>query len=408
VRAAMVRKRTALVMLASAALAAVPHTAFSQSAAAGCRADVARYEVELPAHPFKAVQSPDGRYVFVTLLSASPTSPNGVAVLRCDGGRYRFSHVVPFEPGPTGLALTHDGRLLLAADDAYVVFIDAPAAVSTAPKAPVFVQEAAGDPDDQSPSAIYTAITADDATAFVSDETNQTITVYDLRKARAAGFTRDAIVGTVPVARAPIGLAFSPDGRYLYTTSQVATRDFGWPVICKREGAPADAPAQNGAGAIITIDVAKARTNPATAVVSRVASDCNTVRLALSPDGTVLWASNRGSDTVTAFSTAKLVAAAPDARIATIKVGSNPVGIATTPDGRYVLVGNTNRFGPGGTTTGSLSVIDAQAMRVVGSVPAGRFPREFTPGSQSAIFLANYGSNSVTVFDGTRIGELIR
>lgn len=405
----MATARSALVILAIAAVLAVPHTAFSQSPAApGCRSGVARYDVKLPAHPFKAVQSPDGRYVFVTLLSASPASPNGLAVLRCEGGRYRVSHVLPFEPGPTGLAMTHDGRLLVAADDAYVLFVDAPAAVSNAPRTARFVQEAAGDPDDQSPSAIYTAITADDATAFVSDETNQTITVYDLRKARAAGFTRDAIVGTVPVARAPIGLAFSPDGRYLYTTSQVATRDFGWPLICKREGGPADAAPQNSAGAIITIDVEKARSNPATAVVSRVASDCNTVRLALSPDGTVVWASNRGSDTVTAFSTAKLVAAAPDARIATIKVGSNPVGIATTADGRYVLVGNTNRFGPGGTATGSLSVIDARAMRVVGSVPAGRFPREFTPGSQSTIFLANYGSNSVTVFDGARIGELIR
>jgi DNA-binding beta-propeller fold protein YncE len=49
----------------------------------------------------------------------------------------------------------------------------------------------------------------------------------------------------------------------------------------------------------------------------------------------------------TGFSTKGLIAGAADARVAAIDVGSNPVAVRATADGKYVLVGNTNRFGQG-------------------------------------------------------------
>jgi YVTN family beta-propeller protein len=305
------------------------------------------------------------------------------------------------------MALTHDGKLLVVANDGFVTFIDTAAAIAAKPAIVGSISDLEGDPEDNDPGSVYTNVTGDDHYVFVSDEQNLTITVIDLVKARRDGFSRNAIVGTIPVANAPVALSFSRDGRYLFTTSEVARKAYKWPTICKPEGSAAGTAPERPAGAIITVDVAKAQTTPDQAVVSKIPSDCSPVRMALSPDGATAWVTNRGSNTVTAFDTAKLIAGDQSARIATIPVGSNPVAIAVTSDGRYVLAGNTNRFGTGGTTSGSISVIDAATKAVVATLPAGLFPREFSQGSDSELFLANYRSNVITIFDTSRLRELL-
>jgi YVTN family beta-propeller protein len=380
----------------------------SAPAAQGCHSNVARYDVSVPAHPFSVVQSRDGTYAFVSLLSSSPTSPTGVGVLKCAGGRYRYSHLVRFEASPAGMAITHDGKLLVVANEGFVTFIDTAAAVAAKPAIVGSIQDLEGDPEDNDPGSVYTNVSSDDHYVFVSDEQNLTITVIDLVKARAGGFSRSAIVGTIPVANAPVALNFSRDNRYLFTTSEVARKAYKWPTICKPEGSPAGTAPDRPAGAIITVDVAKAETTPDRSVVSKIPSDCSPVRMALSPDGTTAWVTNRGSNTVTAFDTAKLIAGDASARTATIPVGSNPVAIAATSDGRYVLTGNTNRFSSGGTTGGSISVIDTATKTVVGTLPAGLFPREFSHGNGTTLFLANYRSNLITVFDSSRLTELLK
>src|SRR6185295_15495823 len=78
--------------------------------------------------------------------------------------------------------------------------------------------------------------TNDDRLLFVADEWAQAITVIDLRKARRSGFAQESIVGRIPVGILPVALALSPDEQYLYTTSQVALRSYGWPAECKPEG----------------------------------------------------------------------------------------------------------------------------------------------------------------------------
>jgi len=393
------------VLLAALLLATGSSTA---DAAPRCHSNVARYEVSVPAHPFAAVQSRDGMYAFVSLNSSSPTSPTGLGVLKCENGRYRFSHIVRFEANPTGMALTHDGKLLVVANDGFVTFIDTAAAIAQKPAIVGSINDAEGDPEDNDPGSVYTNVTRDDRYVFVSDEQNASITVIDLAKARSNGFKRSAIVGTIPAANAPIALNFSNDGRYLFTTSEIGRRAYRWPVMCKPEGSPAGTAPADPAGAIITVDVSKAQTDPANSIVSKIPSDCAPVRMALSPDGTTAWVTNRASNSVTAFDTAKLIAGDESARIATIPVGSNPVGIGITSDGRYVLAGITNRFGPGGTNAGRIDVIDTTQKRVVGTLASGLFPRQFTSGSGTTLFLSNYRSNTITVFDTSRLLELLK
>src|SRR5262249_59120203 len=106
---------------------------------------------------------------------------------------------------------------------------------------------------------------------FVSDEFAQTITVIDLARARSGGFGQDAIVGTIPVGRAPIALTFSPDERFLYTTSEVARRNWGWSAVCFPEGVTPPPPVPTvPSGAVIVIDVERAKRDPSNAVVARV------------------------------------------------------------------------------------------------------------------------------------------
>ncbi|HYR41412.1 MAG TPA: hypothetical protein VER98_00180, partial [Terriglobia bacterium] len=80
--------------------------------------------VPLPGHPFSTISSQDGCWLFVSVTSSNPKSANGVALLSRDKGQITLKKVFPVEAGPTGMVLTHDGKLLIVADDEYIVFMD--------------------------------------------------------------------------------------------------------------------------------------------------------------------------------------------------------------------------------------------------------------------------------------------
>ena len=361
--------------------------------------------VQLPGRPFSTVSSPDGCWLFVSLTSSNPKSANGVAVLSRRRGQIALKQVFPVEAEPTGMTLTHDGKLLVVADGDYVVFMDTARMV-----------EGRGDPilgyirDGDSPGSVYVNTTADDKWLFVSDEAAQAVTVINLQRARAEGFKETAIVGRIPAGHAPIALTFSPDGRWLYTTSQIAPESYKWPVECKPEGAdPSTAQPRYPQGAIIVVDVAKAATDPANSVAARVQAGCSPVRLAISPDGSRVYVTARNSNALLAFDTAKFQTDAEHARVGTVPVGSSPVGVAVVNEGRQVVITNSNRFARDQTKRQTLTVIDAArvgegAAAVAGSIPAGIFPREFgqSPDRQT-LFVANYLSSELEVIDLKRM-----
>jgi DNA-binding beta-propeller fold protein YncE len=99
------------------------------------------------------------------------------------------------------------------------------------------------------------------------------------------------------------------------------------------------------------------------------------------------------------------------ALVGKVPVGSSPVGVAVANDGKLVLVSNSNRFASDQTVRQTLTVIDAARATegqaaVVGSVPAGIFPREFghSPDGRT-VFVANYNSSELEVIDLNRIKE---
>jgi DNA-binding beta-propeller fold protein YncE len=361
--------------------------------------------VSLPGHPFSTVASRDGCWLFVSLTSSNPKSANGVAMLSRSAGRITLKKVFPVESSPTGMVITNDGKLLIVADDEYVVFMDV-----------MRMTSGRGDPilgyisDGRFSGSVYANVTADDKFLFVSDENTEMITVINLEKARAEGFKETAKVGTIPMGMAPIALTFSPDGKWLYTTSQIAPKSLNWPVACKPEGSdPATAKEEYAQGAIIVVDVGRAQTDPSNSIVSSVPAGCSPVRLAISPSGDRVYVTARNSNSLLAFDTNAMRSDAEHAQVGKVPVGSSPVGVAVVNDGKFVLVTNSNRFAKDQTARQTLTVIDASRVSerqaaIMGSAPAGIFPREFgqSPDGKT-LFVANYLSNELEVIDLDRI-----
>jgi len=354
--------------------------------------------IDLPGSPFGVVATADGSAVFVSLAGMRNGVPIGIAVLRADQGRFKLDHVVPLRAAPTEMVLTHDGKSLVVAAGEKVLVLNTERLI--AGKNP----EAAAFSDGHSAGSIFANLTADDRTLFVSDEGTKSITVVDLARIRAEGFSPSAILGKIPVGLAPIALTFSPDEQWLYTTSEVADRSWGWPAAVPREGARGSSQAATvPEGAIIVVDVAKARTDPVHSIVSRVPAGGSAVRLALSSAGDRLYVTARNSNAVLVFDTEKLRTDPTHARLATVPVGASPVPLILVDEGRKLLVGNSDRFAQNGSASSSITVVDTTrvtdgAEAVLGSLPSGAFPREFRlmPDGHT-LLLTNFSSRSLQV-----------
>jgi DNA-binding beta-propeller fold protein YncE len=391
-----------------ALLAALLFCAAPQAKAADCNSlasEPIRY-VKLPGQPFSTISSPDGCWLFVSLSSSNPREINGVAVLKRSGnGNIQLQRVVPVESGPTGMTITHDGKLLIAADGDVVVFLDTQKLIS-----------GTGDPilgyfaDQPEAGSVYANVTRDDKFLFVSDEDAASVTVINLENARATGFTEKSIVGKIPTGRAPIALTFSPDQKLLYTTAEVAPKNWNWPAKCKPEGQdPATAKIEWPEGAIVVVDVEKSKTDPANSVRARVPAGCSPVRMSITPDGASVWITVRNNNSVASYDTAKFLTDPDHARTAFIPVGPAPVGLTITHDGKYVLATNSNRFAADSNTPQTFNVIDPKqapngASAVIGTIESGAFPREFgsSPDGKT-IFLANYLSKTLEVIDADHL-----
>ena len=341
--------------------------------------------------------SKDGCWVFVSLTGGRGSNA-GIAVLKRSGGKVELVRVVSLTSAPTGIRLTHDGKLLIAAATSATVFVDVQKMIDGAPDAVVGTIPGGR-------GSIYANVTADDKTLFVAEENDQSIRVIDLEKARRDGYKEEDVVGKIPAGLAPIALTFSPDGKWLYTTSELALPAWNWPKACKSEGMPVPNTVVTGPeGAVIVVDVARAKIDPARAVVARVPSGCSAVRLSISPKGDRIYVTARNNNAVLEFDTAKLISDGEHAMVGIAPAGDAPVPVMVVDQGKKLVVGNSNRFA-GGDAPESLVVLDAAKMKeglgaVLGTIPAGSFPREMAVSTDGrTLFLTNFGSNSLQVMD---------
>jgi DNA-binding beta-propeller fold protein YncE len=328
-----------------------------------------------PAAPFGVAVSADGSWGFASLR-------DGLGVFRLAAGHapvLRRIIALPAAPA-TGLTLSPGGRLVLVADGITgAVVVSVPAAESGANGAVLGVLSAP--PGAQPGGAIEVAVSPDGSYAFVSLESSGEIAVFNLTTALAHGFVSSAYIGAVPTQVGPVGLAFAPDGHWLYSTSE-------------------DRNLRSQVGTLEVIDVARAESDPARSVVARVRAGCNPVRVTTSANGSVVWVTARASDALLAFSAAALRASPRSALLADVAVGEAPVGLAMARNGSLIVVADSDRFNASGQHA-SLAVVDvrdalAGKPALLGYLRAGAFPRDVAANpAGGAVLVANYVAGQV-------------
>jgi YVTN family beta-propeller protein len=253
-----------------------------------------------------------------------------------------------------------------------------------------------------SPSGKYLAVTN-------NGQSTQSITLLDAR--------REVVLDDRPVAKAWVGLAFSPDEKYLFASGgndnkillyQIAgdklseageiVLDKPWPV----KVSPAGLAATNETVYVVSkennslyvLDVAS-RT-----VRQRVQLRAEPYTCRLSPDGRTLYVSLWGGSSVLYFDTAtnRLTHEVP--------TDKNPNDLTLTRDGKYLYVSHGN--------DNTVSVVETERRQVVESLvcslypdaPLGTTPNAVTlSDDESTLLIANADNNCLVLFDVTNKGK---
>src|SRR5215467_962404 len=254
-----------------------PVSSPSCSAATAKAAPLKRVRTALtrvPGAPFGVAVTRNGRSDLIAFGSS-------VGVLRNAKSGLRMIRRVHLSAGSSGRgeAMTPDGRHLLVANlQAGADVVSVSRAVRRRPGA-LLGTLSGGAP---LKGAFEAAITADGRLAFVTLASRASVAIFDLHTALTSGFGPADFMGTVPVGFRPVGIAISPDNRWLYVTSEHI--------------APG-----GGEGSLSVISVATALTDPSHAIVATVRAGCDPVRVVASADGRTVWVAARSSNAIFGF-----------------------------------------------------------------------------------------------------------
>jgi len=349
--------------------------------------------------PFGVAATADGRWAFVAVTGPRAGTPS-IDVLRLAGSRApTLVRSIPVPGVPLGETITPDGKYLLAADNAGIAVLSVARAESGAAGAVLGTLSAPGGASGGASSggptggAIEVAASPDGRFAFVTLEDSRQAAVFNLGAALSRGFGPADYVGNIPLELAPVGITVSPDGRWLYATSEVAASGTG---AAKPVAGPEGL---LSAGTLTVIDLRRAETDPAASVVATVDAGCQPVRVTTAADGTQVWVTARASDDLLCFAAARLVSDPKRALVAVVRVGEAPVGLAAVRGSSLVVVADSNRFGARGATS-DLDVVNVAAAlaghpAVVGHIRAGLFPRDMTLAPDGTLLVSNFDSGQV-------------
>jgi DNA-binding beta-propeller fold protein YncE len=320
--------------------------------------------------PFGVVVTADGRWAFAAESTA-------LAVMSTTGFEPKLVRSVnlPAAAMLEGLALSPNGQDVLVSEGSGAVVISvARAETGSAETVLGMLSSSPGS------TATQVAFSPDSKFAFVTLEYSNEVAVYNLAEALADGFSSKDFVGDIPLNETAVGMAVSPDGRWLYATTEQT--------------------ANGPQGTLSVISLAKAETDPAKSVVTTAATGCGAVRVVTSANGDDVWVTARDSDALLLFNAAKLVSDPAHALVTWIRLGEGPIGLALIDGGTRLVVGNSNRYNVPGQKA-DLSVLNVENIlagkpALVGSIPSGMFPRQLSlePNGKT-LLVANYASDEV-------------
>ena len=355
----------------------------------------------VPGDPFGVAATADGHWSFVSLV---PNGSGGAIGVFADTGSAspRLIRQIPVSGTGLGVTLTPDGRYLLAASGSGATVVSVQAAEQGRGNAVLGTLSSGG--SGPAGGAIEVATARDGRFAFVSLEGSGKIAVFNLQQALASHFRTSGFVGDVPAGVAPVGLAVSPDGDWLYSTSEL--RSFSEVRRAAHHGTLSLE--LGGQGTLAVISVRKAETDPAHAIVSTVTAGCSPVRVVTSASGGTVWVTARGSDMLLGFSASRLRGDPSHALIARAGVGEAPVGLALVDSGQRVVVADSNRFSKQGARS-SLAVVNVAAAlahrpALAGYLPAGGFPRQMALEPDGRVLLVtNFASRQLETVNVTNL-----
>jgi DNA-binding beta-propeller fold protein YncE len=325
--------------------------------------------------PFGVAITADGKYSFIS-------TGNDVVVLNNRGGSLAPAPVatIPAQGAKKGEAITPDGKYLLAAagSGAYVISVpEAEAGDGGAVLGTLTSPHGAG--------AAGVEVSPDNRYAFVTLQDSAEVAVFDLRKSLAEGFGQSGLVGTVPVGQDPVGIAQSPDGRWLYVAQEGT------------QTPPAE-------GRLYVLSASRAETDPGKAVQTSAVAGCGPARVIVSGNGDEVWVTDRESNALVAFSAAKLLTKPEHSLIARVNVGQNPIGETFIRDGTRIMVADANLSNYPGAYT--LTLVSTQAAlqggsgAVLGVLPSsGQMPRELGLERGGTLLVSDSGSGQLQVID---------
>jgi len=316
--------------------------------------------------PFGVAFAPDSEHVFVDslILPSSPSdslapgrSASGITVYSISPSGLVADRVGSFPTASlVGMATSPDGRELVAAggSGARIFSTSRMEQANSAPSSWLLGSFAS-----TGQGAIEATFSPDGHYVFVTLEDSDQIAVFNFQKAERHGFGPSDLVGYVPLGMAPVGMALSPNGRYLYATSEAVTTG-------------------GGEGTLSTIDLRHAEVDPAHSVISTVWAGCSPVRVVAS--GSSVYVTARGSDDLVEFSARNLVSDPGSAMVGHVEVGESPVGLALVDHDKSLVIADSNRFQIGNAVSNLAVVATSEngPLTLLGYVAAGGFPRDMT------------------------------
>lgn len=243
------------------------------------------------------------------------------------------------------------------------------------------------------PGPIEVAISPNGQQVYASNNHGNDVAVIDTASS--------TVVATIPVQSAPFGLAFTPDGTAAYvvngssdsvsvidTASQtvvatvaVQSKPIGVAMASTSMGTFAYV-TNSGSNTVSVIAV-----GPSPTVVQTINVGSDPYGIAASPNSSLVYVANAKSNNVSAISVAS------NTVTATIPVGTAPFGVAFTPDSSMAYVANTSN---------TVSVIDAAASRVISTVTGLNNPVRVAISSDGALaYATNLLGNNVSVISTT-------
>jgi YVTN family beta-propeller protein len=281
-------------------------------------------------NPFEVAISPDASTAYVANVEGcSSSSANQVLPIDLTGTpAAALPPIALGSVGAFGLVTSPDGKTVYASGCGKVLPIDV-----TATPALVGAPIAVG----ADPFALV--VSRDGRTLWAADHTGGTVAVVDLSLATPA------TVKTITVGRQPLGMALTPDGATLYVA--------------------------NGKDCTISVIETATETAAATPITLPPAACSGTPqgffgdpgRLAMSPDGTTLYAASLDAQVVTPIDTATGTPQTPISFTGVITptgLPFKPGGLAFAPDGKRLLVADAGG-NPGGQFGNTVQVVSTPA-----------------------------------------------